>query len=244
MPRQYQLVLRAPLTPAYVRQAQQWAAGDDVPATSSLTFTVLAGSSMLVYVQDAYLISPSAPVAPTISDTQSGSYTYLGYVTEAGYTDALHCFVRSNVASGSLTVTCNWNGGSNQWHGFAVAEIAGVSASPTLTTVSSNVYNPSGANAISSGNLSLGSSPALVVALCENYVNIGASADGYPSAGTGFTSELTAWNWGGKEGTSYNNIAQLESRYYASPGTVAATFTPRTAGDQSDGFLTYAVAFQ
>lgn len=233
----------APTTPS-VRQAQQWAAGDDNPATATLTMTVLAGSSIVVFVTDTYFNSPSAPNLPTLSDTQSGVYTRQGYVTETGYTDAMTLLTRPNVAAGSLSVTCNWTGGSNQWHGVMVAEVSGVSAAPTMTFGSSNVFNPAQtADTIASSNLVLGSSPALLVALCSNFVDT-VPADGYALAGTGFTQALTGWNWGGKEGTTSNDSALLESRYYSSPGTVAAKFTPRSPGSQPDGFLTMAIAFQ
>lgn len=229
-----------------LRQAQQWAAGDDNPAVGSLTFSMLAHSSIVVFVGDMNLngnpTGSGTPDTVTISDSQGGTYTNLGYVTDSHDWDAMQTFVRTNVSSGSITVTCHWV--TNQWHGLAVAEISGISASPTVTYWGNLNGDPAlSTDTITTGTQALGTNPALVVALAYNATDISTS-EGYPSAGTGFTSALTGWNWQGKEGTSSNNVAQLESKYFSNPGTIAATFTPRVPGPNAEWFLASAVAFQ
>lgn len=250
-------------TPA-LRQALMWALGDDNGATSTLTFdasssdanvtagiatksNVLAGSTVIVFVADEnFNGSPAgsgAPFAVTISDSQGGTYTNLGYVTESADEDAMQVFARTNVAAGPLAVTCNWT--TNQWHGLAVAEVSGVGASPTLTFIGAVTSNPTvgSADAISTGTHALGSSPALLVALGYNATDIAPSA-GYPAPGTGFTNVMNGWNWNGKELTSSNNVATLEYRYLSNPGTTGATFTARTAGPNPENFPAITIAFQ
>jgi hypothetical protein len=230
-----------------VRQGGQYGAGDDNPAVGTVTLTgVLAGSSILVFVDDENFngspIGSGAPYPVTISDTQGGSYTSLGYVPDQYDLDSTEAFLRKNVASGSITVTCNWT--TNQWHGLVVCEVANVGTSPTVTYWGLLSQPPSTtADLITTGTHNLGSSPALVVSYGRNATDIAPSA-GYPAAGTGFTQILTGVNWNGKEGTTSVDSATLESRYYSNPGTVAATFTARSFGTNPETFLALAVAFQ
>lgn len=236
-----------------VRQAMQWAAGDDNPATSTLTFplSVLAGSSILVFVDDENFngspIGSGAPYPVTISDSQgfssaTGGYTSLGYIPDQYDLDSTEAFLRTNITSGTPSVTCNWI--TNQWHGLIVCEIANVGPSPTVTLWSHLNQPPSTTtDSITTGTHALGTSPALLVSYGRNATDIAPSA-GYPAAGTGFTQILTGINWNGKENTTSVDSATLESKYYSNPGTVAATFTPRSFGTNPETFLALAVAFQ
>lgn len=240
----------------FVRQAKQWALGDDNGATTSLTFSaasggqdVLAGSAILVFLDDENFngspMGTGTPFAFTISDSASGSYSNLGYMGDQYDLDATSALVRTNVAAGALTITANWT--TNQWHGLVVAEIANVGASPTVTlfpTSGGLNRGPSASvDAITSGAVNLGSSPALIVGYCRNATDI-APTDGYPAAGTGFSTILTGINWNGKEGTSLNDSGLLQSRYLSNPGTTAATWTMRSPGPNAETFMALAVAFQ
>lgn len=248
-------------------QALMWALGDDNGATVTLTMSaaadpadvtagiastrnVQAGSTILVFITDEdFNGSPAgsgAPYSVSISDSQggttgNGAYANLGYVADQFDLDSLQLFARTNVSAGALAVTTNWT--TNQWHGVCVVEIANAGPTPTLTFFGNLNVNPSGTDSITTGTHALGSAAALLMALAYNATDI-APSDGYPSAGSGFTSQLVGWDWFGKESTSSNNIAQLESQYLANPGTVAATFTPRTPGPNPEDFLAIAVAIK
>jgi hypothetical protein len=90
--------------------------------------------------------------------------------------------------------------------------------------------NPGTADCQTSGNLTA-SVPSIVVGL-----GISAFAqNGPPSAGTGFTSVGTAWNWGAAEGTANAPSVRLEYKRVPS-GNVAATFTPASTLDYGDTF--------
>lgn len=189
---------------------------------------------------------PYPPYATQVSDSVNGSYgTLLGYVSDNIDLDSISVFAFKNVAGGNTTVTADWLV-SNQWQALMVCEIINVGINPTITLWGQLAPGPISAtptDLLSTGTQALGSAPALVVGLGSNETDTDPS-QGYPAAGTGFTSIATGWNWLGREGTSMNNIAQLESRYYSNPGTVAATFTPRTPGPNPENFLTLGVAFQ
>jgi hypothetical protein len=229
-----------------VRQSVEWAAaGDNVGVTPLALAPVLAGSRVLVFVQDVNFngnpMGSGAPYAVSVADSQGGSYTNLGYVTTTAY-DAITVFVRNaGVTAGALTVTTTW--GTNQWHGTSVHEIANVGASPTVTLLGGNEsVNPDGADAVATQTAALGSSPALLVAVSEHVAGLPGTAK-TPLVGTGFTSVLPVWNWNGAEGTSTDPSSIVESRYVANPGAIAATFTSASA-PTLESFISIGVAFQ
>lgn len=236
----------APSTP-FVAQALGWEAAQDNPGVGAVTLTVAAGSSLVVFVQDICLNgTPSGsgpPYSFTLTDSQGGSYTNHGYIGTAAQ-DAVTVLTRTNISSGSLTVTVTYT--TNQWHGLAVAEVRNAGTSPTITLLGGNENvnpTPAAADAITTLTAALGSTPALLVALGFN-VSAVTTSDAYPAAGTGFTSNLTCWNWGGVENSTFFPNAQLESKYLASPGTVGATFTARNPGPSTEAFVSIGVAFQ
>ena len=96
-------------------------------------------------------------------------------------------------------------------------------------------------DAVSSGFLTLGSSHALVIGLGAN-LRDAAGDFGAPLPGTGFTALASCWNWKGKEGTSLNPSALLQSAYFTNPGTLAATFTASPNDGFNDNLLGIGVA--
>jgi tetrahydromethanopterin S-methyltransferase subunit H len=230
-----------------VRQALKFSLKDDIGATVTKTLLdVQAGSAIVVFQTDENFNGvpngSGPPFAASIDDDQSvNDYTSGGYQSDPTAEDSLQLFWRKNPTPGDIAVTVNWT--TNQWHGCVVCEIANVGTNPTITTWGNRDDNPAvSANTISCTQ-ALGTSPAFVVALAYNTVDQGSSA-GYPAAGSGYTDLLQAWNWFGAEGTSSNEIATLQSKYYANPGSAVATWTPRTPGPNPEVFLSMAIAFQ
>jgi hypothetical protein len=243
-----------------VRQIKSWYAKDDFAGIGEITLTVLAGSSLVVWATDmnTHGDPPGSgvpnPVYVTDSQVDDG-YTSHGYILSQYDWQDQHLYTRKNVSAGSITVTGDWN--TTQWHALCVAEIVNVGIDPTITA--QGAFNrgpllgtsttPTGADTITTGTVALGSSPAFLVGLAQNGTDM-LGSEGYPAAGTGFsTSNLlgddpTVWNWTGHEGTSYNNIALVQSRYVLNPGTIAATWTPRAPGLADENFMAWMVAFQ
>jgi hypothetical protein len=231
-----------------VRQAYEMALGDDNEAKHSLTFgkALLPGSTVLVFTVDMNLngnpVGTGTPPPMAISDSDKGSYSELLTVLDTADWDAVKVFTRSNVPGGNLSVQAIWK--TNQWHALMVVEVANVGGSPLIRTTGKTNYSaPQTKDAASSGTLSLGGSPALVVGLGVNFRDVKGD-EGSPYAGTGFTGFMKGWNWNGKEGTSLNPTALLESAYFSKPGDVAATFTPSPSYQFNDHVMAVAVSFQ
>ena len=235
-----------------VRQALEWAAGDDNGKKGVLTFKqpVLASSTVVAFAADMNInrSSPDAPIGSgtpdpiTMIDSGNGTYQELLTVLDDRDWDDVKVFARSNVPAGSLTVTAGWV--TNQWHALMIVEVANVSATPSIAVA--GILNPGAEetkDAASSGPLNLKASPALVVGLGVNFTDKKGD-EGAPFAGTGFTAILQAWNWNGKEGTTTLPSALLESAYFPSPGKVAATFTPSKTINYKDNIMAIAVGIQ
>jgi hypothetical protein len=213
-----------------VLQLKEQAWGDDNPADHALSFDqpLTSGSTILVFTTDINIYgSPpgtGAPLPLAISDSGAGSYRHLVTLNNQYDWDVVRVYARSNVPAGNLSVRAVWT--TNQWHGLVIAEIGGAPPSPIFSAVGTlNLTSPQGTNAVSSGTLDLGQSPALLLGFAFNS-SAGTNDQGAPNPGTGFSTVGTAWNWNGREGTPHRNVALLEAAQLNQPGTVAATFTP------------------
>lgn len=235
-----------------VRQALEWAAGDDNGKKGVLTFkqSVLASSTVVVFAADMNInrASPDAPIGSgtpdpiTMTDSGNGTYKELLTVLDDRDWDDVKIFVRSNVPAGSLTVQAGWV--TNQWHAMMIVEVANVAATPAIAVA--GVLNPGAAetkDAATSGPLDLKASPALVVGLGVNFTDK-LGDEGAPFAGTGFDAVLKGWNWNGKEGTTTLPSALLESAYFANPGKVAVTVTPSKTINYKDNIMVLGVGIQ
>lgn len=231
-----------------VRQFEEWAAGDDNPEKRSLTFKqpVLAGSTVLAYASDMNItgmpIGSGTPPAIALSDSQNGTYKELLSVNDQPDYYDIKLFSRSNVGAGSFTAQAVWQ--TNQWHAFMIVEVANVKANATVQSIGAlSIGVAKTKDAVSSGVLNLGDSPALVVGLG---INVGdALGDvGAPLSGTGFAPIATVWNWNGKEGTTSNQFAILQSAYSAHPGSLAVTVTPTASNSVSENVIVIAAGLQ
>lgn len=235
-----------------MRQALEWAAGDDNPAKGALTFKqpVLAGSTVLVFAADmnTHLAAPGAPIGSgtpdpiVITDSGNGTYKLLLTVLDQPDWDDVQVFARTNLPAGSLTPQATWV--TNQWHAMMIVEIANVDANPSIKVA--GILNPSAdetKDAAASGPLDLTASPALVVGLGVNFSDKTGDV-GAPLAGTGFTALLKGWNWQGKEGTTLNPSALLAAAYFSNPGKVAVTFTPTKTINYQDNIMVIGVGIQ
>ena len=227
---------------AYVRQYSQTSTtgNGSQDQSSSLGRPVLAGSAILVFVTEYNIggtpAGSAAPAPVRMTDSSGGSYTLLNTLNDQPDWQAVMSFVRTNAPAGNLTVSAHFAG--LEWQGLVVVEVANVPASPVVASMAHvNMAATKAANSVTSGAMAAGSSPVLVVAFGVN----GSDTSGAPSAGTGFTSVVKAWNWNGVENTSTLPSSLLESGSFAAPGNVAATFTPAGAGDN---FCTLAAAFK
>jgi len=216
---------------AYVRQMAQnayvgYGITDQQNIRATLPKPVLQGSALVVF-GTAY--SPSDPM--TADDDAGGVYSELGPpLVDTNEWANTHAFWRTNVnAAQSLTGHINFHQ-NLEWHGIIVAEIVGVRALGGYVTNLQGHQSAPLTDKQTSGPMSA-STPSLLLGLG---ISAGAQ-DGPPSAGTGFTSVGTAWNWGGAEGTANLPSVTLEYKL-VQPGTVAATFTPVSTVDFPDTF--------
>ena len=235
-----------------VRQAQEWAAGDDNLKKQPLPFkqAVLAGSTVVVFAADMNInrATPDSPVGTgtpdpiLVTDSTNGVYDELLTVLDERDWDDTKVFVRSNVPAGALTIQTTWE--TNQWHAMMIVEVANVPAKPSVAVAGIlNAGADETKDAATSGPLTLKASPALVLGLGINFTDKNGD-EGAPYAGTGFTAVLAGWNWKGKEGTTQFNSALLESAYFPNPGKVAATFTPSKTINYHDNIMVIAVGLQ
>jgi len=235
-----------------VRQALEWALGDDNGKKGVLTFKqpLLAGSTVLVFAADMNInkATPDSPIGSgtpdpiIVTDSGNGTYKLLLTVLDDRDWDDVQVFARSNLPAGTLTETVTWE--TNQWHAMMIVEVANVAANPSFKVA--GILNPGAdetTDAATSGPLDLAATPTIVVGMGINFTDKKGDV-GAPLAGTGFTAHLAGWNWQGKEGTTLNNSALLSSAYYTSPGKVAVTYTPTKTINYKDNIMVLGVGIQ
>lgn len=233
---------------ACLRQSEQFAAGDDNPANHSLSFEqpVQAGSTVLVFACDMNVngtpYGTGEPYPIVVSDSDKGTYQELLTVKDHLDWDDVKVFVRTNLPASNPAVQTVWK--TNQWHAFMIVEVANLPPSPTIVVAGKlNIATNQTKDAVTSGLLSVGGMPALVLGFGANFrAPLGAVGAPYP--GTGFQEVLKGLNWNGKEGSTLTPNALLEVAHFEQPGNVAATFTASPTVNGDDNFVVIGVSLR
>lgn len=218
-----------------LQYAQSSGAGGAGSTTRTVTLSnVQAGSAIVVWVTWSTVLNSGA--TPSVADPTNGSYTQVSStLVDTGATQTLACFRFFNSAAvpGSLVITLTLSA-ANRYPGIIAIEVAGVAASP-LDGFNGSLQSPSGpttTDGLTSGTFSVtGSSAILLGCSLDNFVG-GPAA----TAGTGFTSLGTAWDF--NNDVSGVHYARAESRLISSAGTYATTFT----GAATNGSMTIGLA--
>ena len=164
----------------------------------------------------------AAAITATVSDSVNGAWTVLDTIglASAGEAWCVSAYVQ-NASASACTVTATFSGSMTQL-GALVIEITGGKTSGALADHNAlrAVSGGSGStDSITSGNVTTGSQPALVVGFVTDDGS-GATA----SAGTGFTAGSN--HWGGSGDLSF-----YESQRVTVTGTYAVTATPTSFAD-------------
>lgn len=192
--------------------------------TVSVTLTgVAAGNRLTAFAWNG---STTTPTTHTVADAQ-GSYTPEGSpTTYAGNNIWAQCFSLDNANAGSHTITATFDSGNTC--DLVVVECTAPTSGATLGTNGSQQTNPgTGANALTSGNITISQSCTLL-AMSSDTNNVASANE--PAAGTGFTSRDNNFD-------SIIGSWRLESKSVSS--TSAGTFT---AVDGTSAFVTIAIA--
>lgn len=142
-------------------------------------------------------------------------------------------FVFDNTASGTPTITIT-PGASSGFLAVCIREIGGTSGydGPNGHAAQQQSGPPgTGANAVSSGTATPSVQPGLISALSNDPSDTNA-----PTAGTGFTSGISGWQFG-----LGSPSMRTESKRYTATSAVAATFTGTSA---TDSYITFAAFFK
>lgn len=183
-------------------------------ATITVTLTCTGGSTLHVWGTGD---STGGGHTMSISDSLNGSYTALDATNDTVNNQRVDQFVRVGVRAGVNVITLTFSANTVA-KGIWVAEIGQVSPGAATVDVHTgqNQQTPTTTtDATTSGNVANINYPVLVLGFCLN-VTAGQAA----AAGTGFTSNKTAWAWGGA-----NQAARSESKRVVTTGNQAATFT-------------------
>jgi hypothetical protein len=229
-------------TAPYIRQVAQFSTAGANPQMQSqdqyctLSQSVLPGSTVVAFITEYNINgSPpgSAPPSPiTVTDTLSDSYVLLNTINDQADWQAVMSYTTYATLGGAVTVHAHFAG--LLWQGLLLAEVANVSSSPLLAHAARLQNAASGStNSVKTPSVSVNTTPALVLGFACN----GSDLSGTPSAGTGWTSAETGWNWNGVENTATTPSALLEYKTVTSSSNVMATFTPANAGDNWEVFV-------
>lgn len=219
-------------TPSYIRQYAEAHISNAVvfDMTVTLPQPVLSGSTIVAFTFEQYIPSEGHARPVTVTDTASGTYTLLDTVADADdrALATTKDFVRFGAPAGSLSATAHFQYDTD-WQALVVAEVVGTSSLLAHAAQLQAIPNTN-VDSASSGPLTFGSAPALVVGFSAS----GRAVFGAPLHGTGFSTFTTAINWGGAEGTANAPSATLESKRVLSSGVTAATFTPAGGSPPSE----------
>jgi hypothetical protein len=184
-------------------------------AAGAFDANVIVGQTIVVFVR----IIGGTEKDITVSDSQGNTYTR---VSPAGAQFA-HTYIAPVTSAGADDVTASWAGGTQA---AIVAEVfSGLDAFDGYS-LNTQASPGAGADAITSGNITPGEQPAVLIGLSQNTAGAGGTA---PNAGTGFTSRGAVWDFEGL----IDPIARLEDRRLTATDAVAATFT-RTAAESHE----------
>lgn len=180
-----------------------------------------AGNFLIGYMSYAQ----SAPDTPVITDTLGntwfidpvGSLWHTG--TGGGYGSGFHVIYCPNCKAGVNSVTVTFGAGTQTFRSLVLSEYSGVTrVGPLIASAAVQMTGTVAVDSFSSGNTSaLPLQPALVYGA---YINVDATTNPAPAAGTGYISR------GGH--TLWNNpvfFGASEDKRVTSQAAVAATFT-------------------
>lgn len=195
--------------------AQEVSAEDANSSTSSTTIsqsiTVAAGSAIHVFVTGKNVGTISC------ADNVNGSYGAALDDVSNGGTLRTAQFSLSGSVGGTVTVTATWSIASVD-KGIVLQEIRNTSGLQATAHTGQTQTSPgTGADAISSGNVTPTAQPALLVGLA--YCVSIAGADPAITAGTGFSAGLSAWAF-----LVGFNSARTENKRITSTSALPATF--------------------
>ena len=192
--------------------------------TQSLAFASACaiGNAIEVHVHHGST-SATYNLPQSITDDQGQTYSFgSSYLSTGSGAQISVYYLNDNLHATALDITASWVGGPNgglsgSYPAMWIKEIGGVTATAYQTSGGQTQNSPgTGANAITTGNVTPTSQPALLSALCINDTGTTPPA----SAGTGFTSGTTGMS----------SSAVSESMRLTSTSAVAATFTDATNG--------------
>lgn len=203
------------MTASIIQTATNDAQATGGAITCTFASPVTAGNTILVF---ASLDSGGGASISTIADSVNGSYGAAKItVVDATDGETVAAFLFPNSASGTPTVTLTPSANCD-FRALTASEIGGA-ATASYGGSAGQVQNATGADGVTTGNVTPTGQPALLVALSMSTGNFPGSA---PAAGTGFTSGGVFWLFGQGAGTEYS---RLESKRVTSTSPVAATFT-------------------
>lgn len=197
---------------AVAQQVSNPAAGSSLSVATGTTQTVSitpsAGSTLVVLTR-----GEGGSLTVTVSDPTNGSYTQLDSATAFSQYNWT-TFIKQNVVGSTVTITATWSA-TNVNRGIIVLEITGAT---TSGGAQAHIV-ATGGN--STGNMTVGTAPALVIGFAAGAV--GSSF----TAGSGYTSGTVCWS-------SSGDSHLPENKRVTSTGSQAATFT---GGGSSDVFF-------
>ena len=206
----------------------------NVTNSASITYSPTAGNTVIIYLMTSS--GGGSPYVTAVTDGQGGTWSgvlaALGagatqYVNSVFFVQAVYC---PNIPAGVTSISLTFNGGNPGTLNFKLAEYSGLATSSSLVAKAGVAQtNPgAGANAITTGNVTVPSGPVAFI----NFV--GNSNSGTYSAGTGFTS---------RGATAINGSVKVfvEDLRLISSGTQAGTATSTVGA--ADTFVSIAMAF-
>lgn len=213
------------------------AAGSNPGATSftgQFPQATLAGSALVAYVVNSNDVLSGNFYQP--SDPVNGNWPQLDIITNAAGSN-INCsqflFAGAAAIPGADLITLSNAKATDDFSAFVI-EWTGVSSSP-LVTHTTNVQTgitSTSPDAVTTGSMSAGSNPAVVLGFVFDSTGNNTTQENAPVPGTGFTG-YTWYFWPASAGVPGDgNVATVEWQHFTSPGSQAATFTvPYTSSD-------------
>ena len=210
-------------------------------AATSVTTPSLSSAALVGDTEEVWVIC-SCSTQPTVTDSASQTYTFRlsGTDNNSGVTIYLFTHVNNSSAT-ALTATATW-GSAQTYNGIWLRDITGVSTSPYQTSVALNQCSPSGCTAtagtgpgaITSGNITPTSQPALISSISWDDGGNFSSTVNTSGGITGITGWLLS---GATAATTTSSSVRVTST-----STTAMTYTNATDGGTRH-FITMAASY-
>ena len=184
-------------------------------ATITQAITYTGGEAAIVAITYA---SGTTVARTSFVDTLGNTYTQVGSdANDVADSQSTAVYIAYNCKAGATTITVTW-AAAQTFRGISASRYSGLTRQPAAQAVSQVQAAPgTGADAMTSGNLTPGYSPGLLFGFLFNE-----SATNVVNAGTGFTSRGTVPSWPTAFGTS---SLRVEDKQVTSQSPVAATGT-------------------